>query len=290
MLSDLIAKRHQINRTVTLHTKYTVYPTQPDSDTLQTRYLVRPAISGYSATMPLLEIIFPQIARCNDNFPHGSTAMPKSNIGNRGSPVLHNSPSRLADLIINLTVAATIFWTLILIFDALFGQRLGEYRRRRKPLQSEPRALLVPDLVQHVETAEGDRCALCLEDEPVAPVRISCQHLFCCGCAHTLFARLNRCPLCLQKPSPLRESFPAQPTRPPRGRVYRHIKRLNIGFYACFLLLGWSTMLVYHPCVSGRYRSSAFDLYLLQACLFMIFTLVFFTVILRAYVGAVRAR
>lgn len=274
----------------TLHTKYTSYPTQPDRDTVQTGYLVRPAISGCSATMSLLESISSQIARCNDNFPRHSTVMPKSNIGNYGRLLLHSSPSRLGDLVINLTVAATIFWTLILIFEALSGQRLHEYRRRREPLTLEPRASLVADLIQHVETADGDRCALCLEDEPVAPVRISCQHLFCCGCAHTLFARLTHCPLCLQKPSPLRVSFPAQPTRPPKRRVYRHIKRLNIQYYGCLLLLGWSTILVYRPCIYGQYRSSAFDLYLLQVCLFMIFTLVLFTVTLRAYVRAVRAR
>jgi len=57
--------------------------------------------------------------------------------------------------------------------------------------------------LQHVEAPTGEKCIICHDPEPVGPVRLSCQHLFCCGCAHSTFARREDCPLCLRNPLPL---------------------------------------------------------------------------------------
>jgi hypothetical protein len=70
------------------------------------------------------------------------------------------------------------------------------------------RTLEVASHLQHVDSAAGEKCALCHEEEPIAPVRISCQHLFCCGCAHAVFARHVMCPLCFKLPLPQQKTVP----------------------------------------------------------------------------------
>jgi hypothetical protein len=60
----------------------------------------------------------------------------------------------------------------------------------------DARSLHTAKLLQHVEAPTDERCAICHDQEPDGPVRLSCQHLFCCGCAHVLLARSNKCPLC----------------------------------------------------------------------------------------------
>jgi hypothetical protein len=85
------------------------------------------------------------------------------------------------------------------------------------------RTLEIASLLQHVESADGEKCALCHDDEPVAPVRISCQHLFCCGCAHAMFTRQASCPLCFRIPLPQQKTAPVQEFQPieldVRGRL-----------------------------------------------------------------------
>ena len=62
--------------------------------------------------------------------------------------------------------------------------------------------LLMAERLQHVEATKDERCVVCHALEPIGPVRLSCQHLFCCRCAHTTFVRRDTCPLCLRQPSP----------------------------------------------------------------------------------------
>jgi hypothetical protein len=85
------------------------------------------------------------------------------------------------------------------------------------------RTLEIASLLQHVQPAPGEKCALCHDDEPVAPVRISCQHLFCCGCAHAVFTRQASCPLCFRIPLPQQKTAPVQEFQPigldVRGRL-----------------------------------------------------------------------
>lgn len=58
--------------------------------------------------------------------------------------------------------------------------------------------------LQHVEAPMGETCVICHNPEPIGPVCLSCQHLFCCGCAYLTFARREDCPLCFQKPLPMK--------------------------------------------------------------------------------------
>ena len=62
--------------------------------------------------------------------------------------------------------------------------------------------LLLAERLQHVKATKGERCLICHNLEPVRPVRLSCQHLFCCTCAYTTFVRHDTCPLCHPQPSP----------------------------------------------------------------------------------------
>jgi hypothetical protein len=85
------------------------------------------------------------------------------------------------------------------------------------------RTLEVASLLQHIKSAAGEKCTFCHDDEPIAPVRISCQHVFCCGCAHAVFARHVLCPLCFRKPLPQQKIVPVQAFQPVgldvRGRL-----------------------------------------------------------------------
>lgn len=92
----------------------------------------------------------------------------------------------------------------------LFGELvLAPVEEQRHALRKlESRCLVVATFLEHVAMPEGERCVICHEDKPAAPVRISCQHFFCCSCAHAAFAWRDVCPLCLQKPSSLRETTP----------------------------------------------------------------------------------
>jgi hypothetical protein len=67
--------------------------------------------------------------------------------------------------------------------------------------------LLMAERLQHVEATKDERCVVCHALESIGPVRLSCQHLFCCKCAHITFVRRDTCPLCLQRPSPTKISL-----------------------------------------------------------------------------------
>jgi hypothetical protein len=81
--------------------------------------------------------------------------------------------------------------SLLVLFSVLDDRRLLE------------RSQFTAERLQHVEAPTGERCIICHDPQPIGPVRLSCQHLFCCGCAHLTFARREDCPLCLRKPLPL---------------------------------------------------------------------------------------
>lgn len=72
-----------------------------------------------------------------------------------------------------------------------------EHRKRR--VLSTPSTLL-GQLFTRAEAPVNDVCPFC-RDDFVDPVRISCSHTFCSGCARTIFAHEDACPLCGQKPT-----------------------------------------------------------------------------------------
>lgn len=108
-----------------------------------------------------------------------------------------------------------------------------------------PRALVIADVIKHVDAPKGDRCNLCHDDEPLAPVRLSCEHLFCCGCVHAVFARRDNCPICLRKPSPLHDTLTRH--APPSARTtldgLLETARFKMKTYIC----GCSTLLACLP-------------------------------------------
>ena len=93
----------------------------------------------------------------------------------------------------------------------------------------DARSQRTADLLQHVEAPTDERCAICHDQEPDGPVRLSCQHLFCCGCAHMLLARSNKCPLCLRPPLPVRASV--QTSEDIRSRLERHSKAYHMQLF-----------------------------------------------------------
>ena len=175
-------------------------------------------------------------------------------VGQLASLGLLGRISRLFDMILTLVVALTIMMTGMLLLAAISGERWSKEPVDKISESSilESRTLDVADLLQHVQTANGERCAFCHDDKPVAPVRISCQHLFCCGCAHALLGRIDHCPLCLQKPDFLRDSFPTQSPRPPPD-VGSRLSQLYYLCCECILSLLIPSLLIYLPYKAGLY-------------------------------------
>lgn len=175
-----------------------------------------------------------------------------------------------------VVMALAIVYPVILTWEALFEQHWGEEPNHplEKPLESDSPSLRIADLLQHVETSEEEICAFCHDDKPVAPVRISCQHLFCCGCAHAMFARVTLCPLCLQKPSPFRDSFPTLSAQRDESFIDSQLSRLYEMCGDSLILFGLATMLVCPAYMIDFCDSFIVEMYPLQIRLSVLFWVV----------------
>lgn len=60
--------------------------------------------------------------------------------------------------------------------------------------------------LQHVEATKDEACVVWHNSEPIGPVRLSCQHLFCRTFAHITSVPRDTCPFCLRQPSPTKIS------------------------------------------------------------------------------------
>lgn len=112
-------------------------------------------------------------------------------------------------------------------------------------------SLFMAERLQHVEAPTGETCVVCHDPKPIGPVRLSCQHLFCCGCAHLTFVRRDDCPLCLQKPLPI---VCAQ-TSDHNNNIDSRLKRI----YNCYLLqipfMVFSNILALLPTLLSPFKS-----------------------------------
>lgn len=164
--------------------------------------------------------------------------------------------SRALSLLLLLYIVIMTLIGVMLILNTISGE--DQFAPPHK------QALAIADMLQHVDKQKDERCPICHDDEPTAPVRLSCKHLFCCSCAYKTLLQRQDCPLCLRKPAPLGEHLSVQSTSSAESdaRVRRDILVYTIGVLpAVFLFYFGDNALVIH------------DLLCLQCLLWMLHVL-----------------